>query len=122
MAIVQLTCPETGKPVDILEVPAGAFQAAVLSSTEIPCPHCGKTHLWTSGDLGLSDASAPRLTRGEPRTRRGWLGDGSSIEQRSSGRASCRQSRTYPPKSLTQLWFSRSWRRARGAGDWHVRP
>jgi hypothetical protein len=54
MAIVQLTCPETGKPVDILEVPAGAFQAAVLSSTEIPCPHCGKNHLWTSGDLGLA--------------------------------------------------------------------
>jgi len=54
MAKVQLTCPETGKPVDILEVPAGAFQAAVLSSTEIPCPHCGKNHLWTSGDLGLA--------------------------------------------------------------------
>jgi hypothetical protein len=54
MAMAQLTCPETGKPVDILEVPAGAFQAAVLSSTEIPCPHCGKNHLWTSGDLGLA--------------------------------------------------------------------
>src|SRR5439155_8241986 len=25
--------------------------------------------------LGTSDASAPRLTRGEPRTRRGWLGN-----------------------------------------------
>src|SRR6266516_830856 len=37
--------------------------------------------------LGTSDASAPRLTRGEPRTRRGWLGNGSSIEQRSSARA-----------------------------------
>src|SRR5206468_11851565 len=36
--------------------------------------------------LGTSDASAPRLTRGEPRTRRGWLGNGSSIEQRSSER------------------------------------
>src|SRR5437588_3067437 len=33
--------------------------------------------------LGTSDASAPRLTRGEPRTRRGWLGNGSSIEPRS---------------------------------------
>jgi hypothetical protein len=54
MARVQLTCPETGKPVDILEVPAGAFQAAVLSSTEIPCPHSGKNHRWTSGDLGLA--------------------------------------------------------------------
>src|SRR4051812_32480232 len=54
MAIVQLTCPETGKPVDILEVPAGAFQSAVLSSPEIPCPHCGKNHLWASGDLGLA--------------------------------------------------------------------
>src|SRR4051794_18326411 len=36
------------------EVPAGAFQAAVLSSREIPCPHCGKNHLWTIGDLGLA--------------------------------------------------------------------
>src|SRR5436190_22560334 len=45
---------ENGKPVDILEVPVRAFQAAVLSSTEIPCPHCGKNHLWTSGDLGLA--------------------------------------------------------------------
>src|SRR6266480_3855899 len=30
------------------------LSAAVLSSTEIPCPHCGKNHLWTSGDLGLA--------------------------------------------------------------------
>src|SRR5947208_16708568 len=49
MAIVQLTWPETGRPVDILEVPAGAFQAAVLSSTDIPCPRCGKNHLGPAG-------------------------------------------------------------------------
>jgi hypothetical protein len=52
--MVQLMCPETGKPLDIGDVPPGAFQAAVLSSTEIPCPHCGKNHLWTSGHLGVA--------------------------------------------------------------------
>jgi hypothetical protein len=87
MARVQLTCPETGKPVDILEVPAGAFQAAVLSSTEIPCPHSGKNHRWTSGDLGL----AMRALHDSPEASRvlveGGLGNGSSIEQRSSAPA-----------------------------------
>ena len=82
MAIVQLTCPETGKPVDILEVPAGAFQAAVLSSTEIPCPHCGKNHLWTSGDLGL----AMRALHDSPEASRVLVEAGSAtalLEQRS---------------------------------------
>jgi hypothetical protein len=54
MAMVQLMCPKTGKPVDVGDVPPGAFQAAVLSVTEIACPHCGKNHLWSSGQLGLA--------------------------------------------------------------------
>lgn len=52
--MVQLICPEPGKPVDVVDVPPGAFQAAVLSVTEIRCPHCGKNHLWGSGPLGLA--------------------------------------------------------------------
>ena len=52
--MVQLICPETGKPVDVVDVPPGAFQAAVLSVTEIRCPHCGKNHQWGSGPLGLA--------------------------------------------------------------------
>lgn len=52
--MVQLICSATGKPVDVVDVPPGAFQAAVLSVTEIRCPHCGKDHLWSSGQLGLA--------------------------------------------------------------------
>jgi hypothetical protein len=54
MAMVQLECPETGDPVDVGDVPPEAFQAAVISVTEIPCPHCGGKHLWSSGHLGLA--------------------------------------------------------------------
>jgi endogenous inhibitor of DNA gyrase (YacG/DUF329 family) len=52
VAIVQLECPETGKPVDIGDVsPEVALMptAAVLAVTEIPCPHCGAGHPWSSG-------------------------------------------------------------------------
>jgi hypothetical protein len=52
--MVQLMCPETAKPVDNGDVPPGAVQAAVLSVRDIPCPHCGKNHLWSSGHLGLA--------------------------------------------------------------------
>jgi hypothetical protein len=54
MAMVQLACPETGKPVDILDVPPGAYQGAALTVSEISCPHCGKNHLWSSGHLALA--------------------------------------------------------------------
>jgi hypothetical protein len=40
--------------VDVGDVPPGAFQAAVLSVTEIACPHCGEEHTWSSGQLGLA--------------------------------------------------------------------
>jgi hypothetical protein len=46
--MVQLRCPETGKPMDLGDVPPDAVLAAVLYSKEIPCPHCGKAHPWTS--------------------------------------------------------------------------
>jgi hypothetical protein len=72
--MVQLMCQETGKPVDIGDVPAGAFQAAVLSSTEISCPHCGKNHLWSSGHLGL----AMRALHDSPKASRVLVEDGSA--------------------------------------------
>jgi hypothetical protein len=43
-----------------------AFQAAVLSVTEIACPHCGKKHPWSSGHMGI----AMRALRNSPRARR----------------------------------------------------
>jgi hypothetical protein len=55
MAVLQLNCPETAKPVDVVRdaVPNGIVPLALFSK-EIPCPHCGKNHLWTSGHLALA--------------------------------------------------------------------
>jgi hypothetical protein len=66
MAIVQLKCPETGKPVDVVDVPPDAFMGGALGVTEIACPHCGKSHLWASGQLAL----AMRALREAPRAAR----------------------------------------------------
>jgi endogenous inhibitor of DNA gyrase (YacG/DUF329 family) len=52
MAMLQLKCPKSGEPVDVQDVPPprhSAYNAAAWG-TEIPCPHCGETHLWTSSD------------------------------------------------------------------------
>ena len=54
MAVLQLNCPETGRPVDLVRnaVPNGIVPLA-LFVREILCPHCGKSHLWTHGHLAL---------------------------------------------------------------------
>jgi hypothetical protein len=54
MAMLQLKCSETGKPVDIADCPPDAHLALSLWSRPIACPHCGKDHPWTSGHLGLA--------------------------------------------------------------------
>jgi hypothetical protein len=38
--------------VDVGDFPAGAVLAAAYWVTEIPCPHCGEKHLWSSGQMG----------------------------------------------------------------------
>ena len=56
MALLQLKCETTGKFIDIQEVPLPEVSPqlgvlvhpAVAWGEEIPCPHCGETHLWTS--------------------------------------------------------------------------
>jgi hypothetical protein len=55
MAVLQFTCPETGKPLDVVRgaVPNGIVPL-VLFSREILCPHCGENHIWTSGHLALA--------------------------------------------------------------------
>ena len=55
MAVLQLNCPETGKPVDVVSgaVPKGRVPLA-LFAREIPCPHCGENHIWTHGHLALA--------------------------------------------------------------------
>jgi hypothetical protein len=54
MAMVQLKCPETGKPIYLGEVPPDAHIAASLWSRPITCPHCGANHPWTSGHFALA--------------------------------------------------------------------
>jgi endogenous inhibitor of DNA gyrase (YacG/DUF329 family) len=66
MAIVQLKCPETGKPVDVWEYRPGDLVTADLFSRLIPCPHCGQNDQWTSSERGLAAQSierSPRPTR-----------------------------------------------------------
>jgi hypothetical protein len=53
MAMLQLKCPTTGRPVDLGDVPPDANIALSLWSREVPCPHCGGKHVWTSGHLAL---------------------------------------------------------------------
>jgi endogenous inhibitor of DNA gyrase (YacG/DUF329 family) len=54
MAMVQLKCPETGKPVDIADIPPHAVMAMSYTVTQLACPHCGKNHPWSSGHMGLA--------------------------------------------------------------------
>jgi endogenous inhibitor of DNA gyrase (YacG/DUF329 family) len=54
MPMVQVKCPETGRPVDIGDVPREANIALSLWSRPIACPHCGKDHPWSSGHFGLA--------------------------------------------------------------------
>jgi hypothetical protein len=66
MAMLQLRCPETEKPVELGDVPPDAKIALSLWSREVPCPHCGRTHVWTSGHLGLAMQAlhtSPHATR-----------------------------------------------------------
>ncbi len=55
--MLQLKCPETGKPVGIQETPPEtAFVPMTLAThiREIPCPYCGEGHMWTSSHLSLA--------------------------------------------------------------------
>jgi hypothetical protein len=48
VAMVQLKCPETGKPIDMFEYRSGMGVTLDIFSRSIPCPHCGEEHTWTS--------------------------------------------------------------------------
>jgi endogenous inhibitor of DNA gyrase (YacG/DUF329 family) len=60
MAMVMLTCPKTGKPVPTgIETDEQSFAALMGAITgkgrpsNVPCPHCDKTHSWSSGSAYL---------------------------------------------------------------------
>jgi hypothetical protein len=67
--MVQLKCPETGKPVDIRDASpkaAGWPRNLALGGTEIPCPHCSESHIWTTSHWWIAmDAllESPDATR-----------------------------------------------------------
>jgi len=72
--MVQLKCPETGKLVDLGDVAPEAHIALSLWSRPVACPHCGKEHSWTSGQLGL----AIETLRRSPKATRVLVEDGSA--------------------------------------------
>ena len=52
MAMLQLKCPKSGEPIDVGDIspPRHNAYTTALTVSELPCPHCGQTHLWTSSD------------------------------------------------------------------------
>lgn len=66
VAMVQLKCPETGKPIDIYEYRSPGITHANIFSRQVSCPHCGEPHTWTSWYLGeaiMALQRAPDATR-----------------------------------------------------------
>ena len=66
VAMVQLQCPETGKPIDIYEYRSPGVTTADIFSRPIACPHCGESHAWTSwyrGEAVMALQRSPDATR-----------------------------------------------------------
>jgi hypothetical protein len=66
VAMVQLRCPKTGEPIDIYEYRSPGFTTSDIFSTQIPCPHCGENHTWTSwyrGEAIMALQRSPDATR-----------------------------------------------------------
>ena len=64
MPMVMFTCPKSGKPVPTgVETDEQSFDKLVGAikgqgrSNNVQCPHCGKTHSWSSGSAYLAAAS-----------------------------------------------------------------
>lgn len=52
MAMLQIKCPKTGKPVDTgVDVAASAYKWVQMSENAVGCPHCGKVHTWGKSDV-----------------------------------------------------------------------
>lgn len=77
MAMLQLKCPETGKPVDLHDVPAEEALLPIGGAAKvwrIPCPYCGGSHTWTSSGFAM----AMGALRDSPDAARVLVGDGSA--------------------------------------------
>lgn len=49
MPMIMIACPVSGKPVATgMAVDARSFESLTLTNTVIgPCPHCGRSHVWS---------------------------------------------------------------------------
>lgn len=66
MAMLQLKCPETGKPVDLHDVPAEEALLPIGGAAKvwrIPCPHCGGSHTWTSSGFAMAMGALRSVTK-----------------------------------------------------------
>lgn len=56
MAMVMITCPNTGKTVPTgVELDPGAFDSSEFGDLSLECPECPEIHPWTKEDAFLQD-------------------------------------------------------------------
>ena len=56
MALVMITCPQTGNPVATgIETDEATFQRLPDARTHLHCPLCGQVHTWSKSDATLAD-------------------------------------------------------------------
>ena len=56
MVTLQLKCPTSGRPVKIRDgnFPTSGVVSLSVWATEIACPHCSKSHRWTSTGFAIA--------------------------------------------------------------------
>lgn len=57
MALIMLTCPKTGKQLQVgFPIPRAEFEKAQFERQAYgPCPECGRIHVWSKKDVILKD-------------------------------------------------------------------
>jgi endogenous inhibitor of DNA gyrase (YacG/DUF329 family) len=54
VAELMIKCPKTGKYVRVeIQMDAATFASCSFEGNQVPCPHCGETHVWGSKDARL---------------------------------------------------------------------
>ena len=52
MAMLEIKCPRTGKPVPTgIDASASAYPTLTIKNSRIGCPHCGGMHTWSKQDV-----------------------------------------------------------------------
>jgi hypothetical protein len=56
MALVMITCPNTGRPVPTgMELDPAAFDSSEFGDIHLECPECPEIHPWSKDDAYLQD-------------------------------------------------------------------